>query len=114
MVRFYRAEQIATSESVALKLLHSEFVGVDQVALRFQREAQLLTQLSHPNIVKVIDFGEWNGRVFSAVDRLVGRHLASLLERADGRKGGRLTVKRTLAIIRPVLDALEYAHALGV
>ena len=114
MGRVYRADQIATGESVALKLLHSEFVGVDQVALRFQREAQVLTQLSHPNIVKVIDFGEWNGRVFIAMELLVGKQLASLLERADGRKGGRLTVKRSLAMIRPVLDALEYAHALGV
>jgi len=114
MGRVYRAEQIATGESVALKLLHSEFVGVDQVALRFEREAQVLTQLSHPNIVKVIDFGEWNGRVFIAMELLAGTQLASLLERADGRKGGRLTVKRSLAIIRPVLDALEYAHALGV
>jgi serine/threonine-protein kinase len=48
------------------------------------------------------------------MELLVGTQLASLLERPDGRRGGRLTVKRSLAIIRPVLDALEYAHALGV
>ena len=49
-----RAEQLATGQTVALKLLHPEFAGVEQVAQRFEREAKVSTQLSHPHIVKVV------------------------------------------------------------
>jgi serine/threonine protein kinase len=113
MGRVYRAEQIATGKAVALKLLHPEFVGDDQAVRRFEREAQLTTELAHPHIVNVIEFGEWNGRWFLAMELLAGKSLAELI--GDGAKGGRrLTVKRTLAIIGPMLNALEYAHARGV
>jgi serine/threonine-protein kinase len=113
MGRVYRAEQIATGKAVALKLLHPEFMGDDQAVQRFQREAQLTTQLEHPHIVNVIEYGEWNGRLYLAMELLAGTSLAEVL--GDGAKGGRrLTVKRTLAIIGPMLNALEYAHALGV
>jgi serine/threonine-protein kinase len=113
MGRVYRAEQIATGKPVALKLLHAEFAGDDQIVRRFEREALLTTQLAHPHIVNVIELGEWNGRLFLAMEFLAGKTLAELI--GDGAKGGRhLTVKRTLAIIGPMLDALEYAHGLGV
>ena len=112
MGRVYRAGQLATGQSVAVKLLHPEFADVEQVVQRFEREAKVMTQLAHPHIVKVIEFGEWNGRLFLAMELLGGKSLADLIERGKG--GRRLTVKRALAIMRPVLDALEYAHARGV
>ena len=117
MGRVYRAEQLATGKAVALKLLHPEFVGVEQVVRRFEREAKVMTEVAHPGIVKVIELGEWNGRLFLAMELLAGKSLAEQLVREGGqggKAGKRLTVKRTLAIIRPVLEALEYAHALGV
>ena len=84
---------------------------------RFEREAKVMTEVAHPGIVKVIELGEWNGRLFLAMELLAGKSLAEQLVREGGqggKAGKRLTVKRTLAIIRPVLEALEYAHALGV
>jgi serine/threonine protein kinase len=114
MGRVYRAEQLATGKPVAVKLLHPEFVGVDQVVQRFEREAKVMTELAHPGIVKVIELGEWNGRLFLAMELLAGKSLAELLLREGAKRGGRLTIKRTLAIMRPVFDALEYAHERGV
>ena len=114
MGRVYRAEQLATGKAVALKVLHPEFVGVDHVVQRFEREAKVTTELSHPNIVNVIEFGEWNGRMFLAMELLAGKSLAEVIQHEGPKTGGRLTVKRALAIIRPVLDALEYAHDRGV
>jgi len=113
MGRVYRAEQLATGRHVALKLLHPEFVGVDQVVQRFQREAAVTTQLAHPHIVNTIELGEWNGRLFLVMEMVGGKSLAELI--GDGGKNGRRqTIKRTLAIMRSVLDALEYAHGYGV
>ena len=83
MCRFYCSEQLATGKPVALKLLHPEFVGVDQVAQRFEREAKVMTELAHPGIVNVIEFGEWNGRMFLAMELLAGRSLADAAGRED-------------------------------
>jgi serine/threonine-protein kinase len=110
MGRVYRAERLATRQMVALKLLQPEFAGVDQIVQRFQREAHLTFQLSHPHIVKVVEFGEWNGRLFLAMELLAGKSLAELIQRDAAGRGRRLTVERTIAIMRAVLDALEYAH----
>jgi hypothetical protein len=113
MGRVYRAEEVATGKPVAVKLLHPEFVGDHHVVQRFEREARVTTELSHPNIVNVIEFGEWNGHLYLAMELLAGKPLAELI--GDGGKNRpRLTVKRTLEIIRPVLEALDYAHERGV
>src|SRR5205814_6449143 len=114
MGRVYRAVQRATGQTVALKLLHPDVASDAQVVQRFQREAKLTTELSHPHIVKVVEFGELDGRLFLAMELITGKPLASILERGGGARGRRLSVKRTLAIMDPVLEALEYAHARGV
>jgi serine/threonine protein kinase len=114
MGRVFLAEEIATGRPVAVKLLHPEFADVDQVVQRFEREGKVTTQLSHPHIVKVIEFDEWRGRLFLAMELIPGKSLKDLIERGGDKIGRRLTVEAALAIMRPVLDALEYAHGRGV
>jgi serine/threonine-protein kinase len=114
MGRVFRAQQVATGGMVALKLLHPEFSTVEQVVQRFEREAEVTTQLRHPNIVKMVDFGEWRGRLFLATEFLGGKSLADLMDGDDPRKVRPMTVARTGAIMGPVLEALEYAHGRGV
>jgi len=111
MGRVFRAERLANGQTVALKVLHREFSGVDQVAQRFEREAKVTADLSHPNIVKVVEFGDLNGRLFLATEFLDGKSLAALIE---GARTSGMSVGRTTAIMRPVLDALEYAHGRGI
>ena len=114
MGQVFRAEQLATGRTVALKLLHSQLTGVAEIVQRFEREAKVTTRLSHPHIVKTVEFGQWEGRLYLAMEFLAGQSLAALLDASAGNKGGRMTIKRTIAIMRPVLEALEYAHGLGV
>ena len=103
MGQVFRAVQLSTGETVALKLLHAEFSGIDQVVQRFEREAKLTTKLSHPNIVETVDFGEANGRLFLAMEFVPGTSLAQMIERAHTGAGQRLTVKRTMTVMRPLL-----------
>jgi serine/threonine-protein kinase len=114
MGQVFRAEQLGTGRTVALKLLHSELTGIADIVQRFEREAEVTTQLSHPHIVRTVEFGQWEGRLYLAMEFVAGQSLAALLDAAPGDNGGRMTIKRTVAIMRPVLEALEYAHGLGV
>jgi len=114
MGQVFRAEQLATGRTVALKVLHSQLTGVAEIAQRFERESKVTTHLSHPHIVKTVEFGQWEGRLYLAMEFVAGQSLAALLAAAAGNQGRRMTIKRTIAIMRPVLQALEYAHGLGV
>src|SRR5216110_1308539 len=57
----YRAEHILMKKVVALKLLHAELGNVEEAARRFEREAQSVSRLNHPNIIAVTDFGRAQG-----------------------------------------------------
>jgi serine/threonine-protein kinase len=114
MGKVFRAERLATGQTVALKLLHPELSAIEQVVQRFHREAEVTSQLSHPHIVKVVEFGAWNGRLFLATELLEGKSLAGHIEASGNGSTPGLGVRRALAVMRPVLDALAYAHRRGV
>ena len=78
MGRVYRAQQLATGQTVALKLLHPDVASDAQVVQRFKREAKLMAELSHPQIVKVIEFGDLDGQLFLAMEMITGKSLASM------------------------------------
>lgn len=92
---------------VAVKLLRAEFAAHPATCRRFEREARLAAQVSHPHIVTIYDTGE-DGVPFIVMERLPGRTLAD--EIAEGPlDGGRLRL-----IAHDVLSALQAAHASGV
>jgi serine/threonine-protein kinase len=122
----FRAEQLVSKRIVALKLLHPELAHLEYMTRRFEREAQVASRLSHPNIVDILDYGKSQGHLYIAMELLAGQSLADYIERGDGvsffvRARRRLTraappdrITPAIAIMRQVLAALEYAHARGV
>jgi len=104
----YKARQKALERLVAIKVLAGEWEGRADFATRFAREAKTLAQLSHPNIVTVHDFGETDGLFYLVMEYVDGVNLRELL--GDGR----MEPEQALAIVPPVCDALEYAHAKGI
>jgi serine/threonine-protein kinase len=105
----YRALDTTLDREVALKVLDPLLMRDDAFVDRFQREARAAASLEHPNIVPIYEVDEGDGRLFIAMRLVRGPSLAERLE-ADGR----ITWEETLAIIRPVCDALAYAHGEGV
>jgi len=109
----YRVEHVMLKKELALKFLHPELGRLDEVARRFEREAEAAARLDHPNIVNVTDFGRTaDGMLFLVMELLQGQSLTTLI-RPDG-DGRPLPVDRALHIERQILRALEHAHASGI
>jgi serine/threonine-protein kinase len=94
---------------VAVKVLQNSASLNPELVARFRREAEIATQLGHPNIVEVLDFDTLqDGTPFLVMEYLRGESLEHRLER------GRLPLTETLAIIRQIGSALQAAHRAGV
>ncbi|MBK8978571.1 MAG: protein kinase [Planctomycetes bacterium] len=94
----HRAVDLSLERPVALKILHRDLFDGPQAVERFAREALVLAQLSHPNVVTVFDRGEdASGASFLVMELLEGASLATLLADASERTDGdprRLTETR--------------------
>jgi hypothetical protein len=95
--------------NVALKILHAQYGEDEEYVERFRREARAVAQLSHPNIVTVIDRGEEDGKQFIVFELVEGDNLKELVER-----GGPLPVRRVLDLGLEIGRALAFAHAQGL
>jgi len=105
----YKAVQISMDRTVALKVLKPSLVEDDQSVTRLQREAKLVGQMRHPNIVQGLDFGESNGFHYFAMEYVKGQSVKEMLE-ADGP----MKESTALSIVTQVAKALEHAHGEGV
>jgi len=70
MSSVYRAHDRLLERNVALKILHDQYTSDDEFVERFKREARTVAQLSHPNIVTVIDRGDDGGRQFIVFEHI--------------------------------------------
>jgi hypothetical protein len=109
MSTVYCAFDTLLERNVALKILHDQYGEDEEYVERFRREARAVAQLSHPNIVTVIDRGERDGKQFIVFELIDGENLKELVER-----GGPLPVRRVLELGLEVGRALAFAHAQGL
>jgi serine/threonine-protein kinase len=113
MGRVYQATELAGRRLVALKLLEPIPGESRGRVRRFLREARTAAMVEHPNIVSIYETGEdeSTGALFIVQELLRGRDLRHELE---ARPDGRLPAEETVALLLPVAEALEAAHALGI
>src|SRR5689334_11925319 len=109
MSSVYRAHDRLLERDVALKVLHEQFAADTDYVERFRREARSVAQLSHPNIVTVIDRGYEGDRQFIVFEYIAGENLKSLIDR-EGPLPEDEAVRLTLQIAR----ALGFAHEHGL
>ncbi len=106
----YRATHVFLKRPIALKLLRRELAQNPDMWARFQREAELVSRLESPNIVRVFDFGKTgDGQPFLAMELVEGSTLDAVLE-----EHAQLPVERAVALVRQVCDGLAEAHALNI
>src|SRR5216684_6470360 len=109
MGEVYRADDLKLGQTVALKFLPVSLSGNEEALKRFHAEVRLARQISHPNVCRVFDVGESDGRVFFTMEYVDGEDLATLLRRI-----GRLPADKGLEIARQLCAGLAAAHEYGV
>jgi formylglycine-generating enzyme required for sulfatase activity/tRNA A-37 threonylcarbamoyl transferase component Bud32 len=117
MGEVYEVEHVTLERRYALKLL-PETLDWQGVSLeRFRREAKVMANLEHPNIVKVDEFGETNGRYWLRMELAEGvagsdKPVVSLQDLAETHEG-KVPQDVLLSILRQILEGLQYAHSHG-
>jgi serine/threonine-protein kinase len=109
MGEVYRARDTRLGREVAIKTLPSAVAGDAERIARFEREAQVLASLNHPNIATIHGVEESGAAKFIVLELVPGRSLAEIL-RAEGAR----PVSESLAIARQIAEALEAAHARNI
>ena len=105
----FRAVHEPTGKTAAIKIILEEAGGKSKVPERFSREADILKQCRHPNIVRWLGHGRHRGTNYFAMEFITGGTLENLLE-----SRGPLPWKEVVAYAIDLCDALHYAHARNV
>jgi tetratricopeptide (TPR) repeat protein len=105
----YKAYDVELDRSVALKLVRPELAASPQAMQRFKQELLLASRISHRNILRIHDLGDWNGVKFITMALVEGTDLAGLIE-----VGVPLSFDRALKFTRQLCAALAAAHDEGV
>ncbi len=108
MGEVYRADDTNLSRNVAIKVLPDEFAQDAERLARFQREAQALASLSHPNIATLYDLEESDRKRFIVMELVEGQTLAQRLQE------GPIPVEEALEVCGQIAEGLEAAHEKGV
>jgi len=105
----YRARDATLGRVVALKMLSTDLGAEEELHQRFQREAEAIGRLSHPNIVTVYDLGQSEGQLYMAMELLEGNDVRFLIEDRV-----QIPLADKVRILVQICDGVGYAHSRGV
>jgi Tol biopolymer transport system component len=108
MGEVYRARDLKLKREVAIKILPEEFARDAERVSRFQREAEVLATLNHPNIAAIHDLEESSGTRYLVLELVEGETLADRIAR------GPISIDEALVIAKQICEALEAAHERGI
>ena len=109
MAVVYKAVDVLTNQTVALKILHEFYGAQPSMVKRFQREGELAQSLDHPNIIPIYSYGEIDGRFFITMPYMSKGSLADAFNQPK-----RVSLKNTAHLLKQIAAALDYAHARGI
>jgi hypothetical protein len=109
MAEVYKAIHPTLGTPVAIKIMPAHLAADPNFVKRFRREAQIVSRLEHPNIMRVFDFSEAGSRPYIVMEYFAGGDLARYL-----RQASRLQLAEALYILADIACALDYAHQQGL
>lgn len=106
----YRAHHVGLDSVVAVKVLHAHMAGNSESSARFRQEAQALSKVSHPGIVRVSDYGITSLlQPYLVLEYIEGKTLQSMIQRR-----GAIPVPEAIEIIKQACLAVQSAHDQGI
>ncbi|RME84977.1 MAG: serine/threonine protein kinase, partial [Planctomycetota bacterium] len=108
MASVYKAKQLSLNRIVAVKILPPKLASSEEFVKRFNREAETLANLEHPNIVQVIDKGVEKGIYYFVMEYVDGKGLDQILKKKP------LSLQEKIKILIEICKGLSYAHNKGV
>ena len=105
----YKAHELSLNRKVALKVLSQRLSSDEEFIKRFQREAQVIATLNHPNIVNIFSCGKDHGLYYFAMEYVNGKDLGQILQEKTS-----IPVEQALSITSQVASALDEAGGRGV
>jgi serine/threonine-protein kinase len=110
MGRVYLAEHVRMGRKCAVKLISAEMTRSEAAIARFNREAANASQINHPQVAQVYDFGEGpGGALYLAMEFVEGETLTAMIKRE-----GPVSIRRAATLTKQVADALSAAHHRGI
>src|SRR5205823_1585922 len=100
----YRARQVGLNRTVALKVIRSGVHADAQERARFRVEAEAVASLSHPHVVQIYDYGEWDGMPYLAMEFAEGGSLAQRLA------AGPLPPAPAAELVETLARAVQFVH----
>jgi tRNA A-37 threonylcarbamoyl transferase component Bud32 len=110
MATVFKAYDTRLERDVAIKVIRNDAFPsreMEPILKRFDREARALSRLTHPNIVGVIDFGDYDGKPYLVMEYLPGGTLKE-------RLGRPIHWQEAARMLLPVARALQHAHQMGI
>lgn len=104
----YRATELATSEIVAIKVLSPYIAQEPRFKARFEREVGVLSNMDHPNIVPILNYGEEQGKNYIVMPYYGGGTLQDLIDRDY------MDLREVASLLADIASGLEYAHRQGI
>ena len=104
MATVYQAYHAKLDRDVAVKVMHETFTQDETFLARFQREARIVANLEHPNIIPIYDYDEDSGRPYLVMKYVDGQTLKRRLMKRS------LSLAEVQSIMMTVAEALTYAH----
>ncbi len=110
MSTVYKALDMSTGRTIALKILHAELLSDDTRVQRFMQEAKTYRNLRHDHIVKTYDFfTDEKDRYCLVMEYHEGKNLSEVLTDT-----GRLSIRRAIKVFSEICSALDHAHSQGI
>lgn len=109
MADVFLAMDTILNRQVAIKILRSELCADPVAVVRFEREAQAATTLSHPNIVEIYDVGDYKGHRYIVMEYVPGKTLKQVI-----RARGALDPYEAIDIEKQLVSAVAEAHRKGI
>ena len=108
MATVYRARQKSIGRDVAIKVLPAKFTHDKTFIERFNREVEVISQLQHPHILPIYDFGEYEEMPYIVMAYIAGGTLT------DRIVNGPIPPAEVARMVHQIADALDFAHSRGI